>query len=84
MKTKTILFSFLFFFLSCAAEKGKQLNSIRNIKVEQKSAGFYRHRMKYSIPPKPPKLSGERRKLSGMKYQLVPKWKYGYMGIRIA
>lgn len=35
MKTKTILLSFLFIFLSCSGEKSKQLNSVRNIKVGQ-------------------------------------------------
>jgi len=35
MKTKTILLSLLFLFLSCASEKSKQVNSVRDIKVGQ-------------------------------------------------
>jgi hypothetical protein len=42
MKTKTILLPFLFLFLSCAGEKNKQLNSIRDIKVGQSKAEISR------------------------------------------
>ena len=42
MKTKTILLPFLFLFLSCAGEKSKQLNSVRDIKVGQSKAEISR------------------------------------------
>ena len=42
MQQKTIFLSLLFIFLSCAGEKNKQLNSVRDIKVGQSKAEISR------------------------------------------